>query len=348
MTEIKNVLFVHPQGIGDVLLMTPAITGLRMSYPCVRIGVFLKSNAEYAVLKDSKYIDMAFLHDRKSSSLFQKIRLLLQIRREFKPDACIIVPEGSVVMNRLFSWLVGATRTALVKSAEPLSGYGNFSSAGAHKTTRIITAVREIFPDFKEGNTFFQLSPGDEILADAKWAQLGLPGRTVLGIHPGTDKTTIAKRYAVTGFVKIISSFLGKHPDSRCLIFIGPDDISLENTFLSVSDPRIVIVKDLSLSLVAGLIKRCRLFLAGDSGLAHLSAAVGTSIVSIYGPTNPNIVKPYCGNIVIIRHTPVLECMPCYYNDLFKLCAHRKCLAEILPSDVVDVLVKEWGDAKAL
>jgi ADP-heptose:LPS heptosyltransferase len=41
------------------------------------------------------------------------------------------------------------------------------------------------------------------------------------------------------------------------------------------------------------LVRRAALFLGGDTGPLHLAAAVGTPIVAIYGPTNPERNGPF-------------------------------------------------------
>jgi ADP-heptose:LPS heptosyltransferase len=46
------------------------------------------------------------------------------------------------------------------------------------------------------------------------------------------------------------------------------------------------------LKQVAALLSRCGLLLCNDTGLMHLSAAVGTPPVAIFGPTSPAIYAP--------------------------------------------------------
>ncbi len=46
-------------------------------------------------------------------------------------------------------------------------------------------------------------------------------------------------------------------------------------------------IKDYPLDKLASIISQCKLTIANDSGIAHLSSAVGTPTISIFGPTHP-------------------------------------------------------------
>ncbi|MBU1949711.1 MAG: glycosyltransferase family 9 protein, partial [Candidatus Eisenbacteria bacterium] len=79
----------------------------------------------------------------------------------------------------------------------------------------------------------------------------------------------------------------------------------------------------------------CRVIVAGDTGLAHLAAAVGRPVISIFGSTVPEF-----GYTPIGRHSIVevdLPCRPCHVHGA-KWCwmGHRLCLEEIDP----DVLIQ--------
>ncbi len=54
------------------------------------------------------------------------------------------------------------------------------------------------------------------------------------------------------------------------------------------------------------LARRARLFIGGDTGPLHLTAAVGTPIVGIYGPTDPARNGPFAADdIALYNHAPV-------------------------------------------
>lgn len=69
----------------------------------------------------------------------------------------------------------------------------------------------------------------------------------------------------------------------------------------------------------ASLLKRVRLFVGADSGLAQLSAYLGIPTIIIYGPSDPVIWRPVGEDVVQIR---ISDCKPCFPD----VCKERHCL----------------------
>ena len=58
--------------------------------------------------------------------------------------------------------------------------------------------------------------------------------------------------------------------------------VGLSQSVLGLSDDIINMVNKTSLVELAVLLKRCSLFISGDSGPMHLAAAVGTPVVALF------------------------------------------------------------------
>jgi heptosyltransferase-2 len=67
---------------------------------------------------------------------------------------------------------------------------------------------------------------------------------------------------------------------------------------------------------------------SGDTGVAHLAAALGTPVVTLFGPTDPRRSAPR-GRASIASH-PV-PCAPCFYRTCP---SEHPCLQGIEPADV--------------
>ena len=50
---------------------------------------------------------------------------------------------------------------------------------------------------------------------------------------------------------------------------------------------------------------------AGDTGVAHLAAALGTPVVTLFGPTNPRLTAPRGPATTLVHPVP---CAPCFYR----------------------------------
>jgi heptosyltransferase-1 len=56
-----------------------------------------------------------------------------------------------------------------------------------------------------------------------------------------------------------------------------------------------------SLTELIALTRRARLFIGGDTGPMHLAAALGISVVAIFGPTNPVRNGPFGTRSIVLR-----------------------------------------------
>jgi heptosyltransferase II len=88
------------------------------------------------------------------------------------------------------------------------------------------------------------------------------------------------------------------------------------------------------------IISQCEVSIVNDSGLMHLSAAIGTPTVAIYGMTDPSVTWSYGANHKhrIVRRN---DCLPCYGlgESILINCTNRVCLSEIYPQTVVKAVV---------
>ena len=74
------------------------------------------------------------------------------------------------------------------------------------------------------------------------------------------------------------------------------------------------------------------LAITNDTGLMHIAAATGRSLISIYGATSPTLYPPITENAEIMYNG--IKCSPC----MQRLCryGHYKCLTEINTDEVFE------------
>jgi ADP-heptose:LPS heptosyltransferase len=57
---------------------------------------------------------------------------------------------------------------------------------------------------------------------------------------------------------------------------------------------------DADLSVVAGLVAECSLYIGNDSGITHLAAAVGAPVIALFGPTDPALWAPLGADVRVV------------------------------------------------
>ena len=93
-------------------------------------------------------------------------------------------------------------------------------------------------------------------------------------------------------------------------MFGGPEEHGLNQEIEQLMKHKPFIVEDLSLKAVAALIQQCGIFVTNDSGLMHVSVAVGTKTIALFGPTDPSRTAPYGADHIVIERN--LKCSPCW------------------------------------
>ena len=63
--------------------------------------------------------------------------------------------------------------------------------------------------------------------------------------------------------------------------------------------------------LLPAVLTELSVLVCGDTGVAHLAAALGTPVVVLFGPTNPVLTAPL-GRVTVVRHA--VPCAPCFYR----------------------------------
>lgn len=76
---------------------------------------------------------------------------------------------------------------------------------------------------------------------------------------------------------------------------------------------------------------------SNDSGLMHITAALQTPLVAIYGPTSPNFTPPLSNNAQLVQLE--VECGPCFQRTCPE--QHHKCMKEISGAMVIPLIEKQ-------
>ncbi|MER2497750.1 lipopolysaccharide heptosyltransferase II [Vibrio neptunius] len=91
-----------------------------------------------------------------------------------------------------------------------------------------------------------------------------------------------------------------------------------------------------SLIEAVDLLAACHTVVSNDSGLMHVSAAVGCNIVAIYGSSSPKYTPPLTDNLEMV-HTDI-DCRPCFKREC--PLGHQDCLNKLMPPQVISAVDK--------
>ena len=95
----------------------------------------------------------------------------------------------------------------------------------------------------------------------------------------------------------------------------------------------------LSLQETASLIQRCDVVVTNDSGPAHVSAALGTPTLVLFGPTKMSKNIPLGEKVKAVSLN--LECSPCQYTGRWEACSDWRCMNELTTDRVLPFLFEK-------
>jgi hypothetical protein len=118
---------------------------------------------------------------------------------------------------------------------------------------------------------------------------VGRAGARVALIHPGSGSPR--KCWPAEGFAEVIRRLA--RDGWRTALLEGPADRqACEAVSALAPADRLPAARTEDIAQAAGLIAAADVFVGNDSGAAHLSAALGTPTVAVFGPTDPAMWRP--------------------------------------------------------
>jgi ADP-heptose:LPS heptosyltransferase len=86
--------------------------------------------------------------------------------------------------------------------------------------------------------------------------------------------------------------------------------------------------------------QKARCVVSVDTGTMHISAALGTPTIALFGPTDPAMTGPHPTSTNLMTLTSDVECRPCYGTPLRKKCTFNRCMHELKPETVLNKVVE--------
>jgi ADP-heptose:LPS heptosyltransferase len=121
-------------------------------------------------------------------------------------------------------------------------------------------------------------------------------GMKVIGIGPGASH--LFKRWPAENFAELCEKLIapdGPYPDAKIAIIGSPNELGPAKViFDRLPVNRVIdLMSGTDLIHAAAAIERMTLYIGNDHGLMHMSAAIGTRTIGLFGPTPPTHYRPW-------------------------------------------------------
>lgn len=174
----------------------------------------------------------------------------------------------------------------------------------------------------------------------AEWLReggLAADGR-FLCVAPGSVRAT--KRWPPAGFARLIADAAGRGLPAVLVGTAGERQLC-SGIAATARCGALVLAGRTGIPELVALVSRASAVVANDSGAAHIAAAVGTPVVSIFGPTSPAAgYTPFTAAGRVVEH-PDLACRPCSRHGSSRCpLGHFRCMRELPPEAVIERLTE--------
>ncbi|MFH0738530.1 MAG: lipopolysaccharide heptosyltransferase II [Candidatus Omnitrophota bacterium] len=338
----RRILIVRTDRIGDVLLSTPAIKALRQNYPDAYIAMMVSPYTK-EIVEENPYLDEVIEYDKdgKHRGWLETLGFALNLKKKRFDLVLILHPTNRA---HLVAFLAGIPRRV---------GYNRklgFLLTDRIKHTKQLGEKHELEYNHdllkhlgiqpQDRSLFMPISQESGFWLEELLERQGIKKEDeLLVIHSAAScpsKIWPAERFAEA------ADKLSEKYGFKIILVAGQKDIQkVKQVFLGIKHPVLDLSGKTSISQLASLLKRARLFISNDSGPVHIASAVGTPVISIFGRNQKGLSPKRWGPLGLkdrVLHKEV-GCIECLAHNCKKEFA---CLKAISVDDVfaaaVDIL----------
>jgi ADP-heptose:LPS heptosyltransferase len=314
-----RVVALVPGGIDDQILFFPTLDDLKRSYPNAQLDVVVepRSKAAYRV---SKSVNEVLTFDFKDRNSLADWSNLVGSIRDREYDA--VINAGQSWLMGLVLWLTG------IPTRVGYQGKGStfFNNSVPFDPNQYIAATYH-----KLLQPFGITSPCPELAVnvptpDIEWSQneqkrLGVNDTGYILIHGSSSELSHPNEfYPVDNWQEIILNCQQKQPDLPIVVIQGSENQKFVRSLLQFT-PDIKVISPDNIGKLTAMIAGASLMLTIADAPMHLSVAVQTYTIALFGSTDPAKLLPKSDKFLAIK-SPTGQ------------------MADISPKTVLD---KVWG-----
>lgn len=278
MTPPRRLLFITLSNIGDLVMTTPLLEALHLSYPEHLIDVVADARSS-ELLRPCPYVGRLLHKDKKAG--WAGALALVATLREQSYDVAVDLRTAFLTL------LLRCGQRGLKRRG---------TSSGPHAVQHHFTALRPILGPLAE------IPPARLWLDDASRARAGLllagaRRESSLVVAPGANWP--GKIWPVERYAALIDE-LNDVFDS-VIVLGGEDDRALgERLSSAVALPVANLAGATSLLEAAACMVEAKAFVGNDSGLGHMAAALMVPTMTVFGPGRPERYRPWGPRATIV------------------------------------------------
>ncbi len=336
MVEPRRILLIKPSSLGDIVHAMPVVAAFKQRWPSAHLTWLVKRQwAEIVQRIDG--VDRVWPVD---PTLASWVGQALKLRAQ-RFD--LVVDLQGLLRSALAARMTGcAQRVGFANGREGSPWFYSqrvpVLTAEMHAVDRYLSVAKAlgapagVEPQFRfrlpsqDVTTLRDLFRRKDIDMDAPWVAMNVSARWPTKRWPAASFAAVATQLAARGIGPLV-------------VIGGPDEREASGLVRSLTTcPVVDLAGETPIGLLPALLSKACALITNDSGPMHVAAAVGTPVVSLFGPTSAVRTGPYGAGHTVLTHD--LSCRPCFS----RACRHAipmECLTAISPEQVVAAVVMQ-------
>ena len=288
-----------------MLCVVPLLRALRLRYPNSWISL-LASPVNYEPMVGNRYVDEVIMFDkrefvgREGGSLLHFPAYVRLLRKKTFDIAVVPSTVSASFTSDLLSFLCGARVRIGARSIQGVPNPSAFFFTHPRdldwrglKDYHQVRRNMDIWPDrfITDNDLTIEITLTEDELAKGKsFLQTMSHGASrVIVYHPGAGK--IPNRWPADLFARLADELALSVP-AATVITSGPMDEEPVRGMVGALHTPFEVIKNQPIREVASAIRFADLVVSNDTGIMHIAAAVGTPVLSLFGPTDPGEWAP--------------------------------------------------------
>ena len=311
----RRILVIKLSSLGDIVHTLPAVATLRQRFSSAHISWLVKS--EWAsILEGNPDVNEVWPVD---VSWRNWLKLVKDLRRQ-RYD--LVVDFQGLFRSGILGIFSGAhTRIGFAQAREgaawmythrvPLPGEreSSWRLFAMHAVERNLEIAGSLGADVSQPLFHLpRLVEDEKIIRSLLYGREGKDHTQLIALAPWSRSAL--KSWPMKRFVQLAEELV-RVPTFRVVLLGGPADGTSAEEFRYLESHGLVnLVGRIPLRQLPELLRNMRLLVGNDSSLIHLAAGVGTQVLAIFGPTEPQATGPYPLSQHVVRRTEI-SCSPC-------------------------------------
>lgn len=291
----SRILIRLPNWLGDVVMALPVIRGIQNKYPDAEIT--LLGLPQFATLLESLQVEYPFIAlPQKGLGYYFK---MLSYRGQFDQQVLFTNSERGDIE----AFFIGAKKRVGIRRPGKKRG--------------LLThhyVLDETFDEQQVHQTrlWESMAKTTDMADSADYTPYGehqKPKQKIIGMICGTENMP-AKRWPIGHWRELIDQMLEREPNIKIQLYGTPNDKTITDQVAAGFPPENLenLAGKTNLSEFIAYLKKASLVVCNDTGGMHLANALGTPVITLFGPTNPIRTGPtYPKNSVVLQPE---ECPP--------------------------------------